>query len=373
MKINELLLQLWMALIVVLYLLANNRAQFPIVELMLVIIFVSVYHLSVYGYERCAFKPQWFVILMRLCYFSAVIAALAFVPSLFLMLPVLFFSASWDYKWLMVEGIGVIILGMILSYSVYHVLMVLGLCYLTALMGRVIRERRTFTAETYEEIDTLRALNERVNIEQAQLIKLQDERIQTSVLSERKRIVGEIHDILGHQISSAVIQVGALKYLVEDEEVEKNLAEIQEVLTSSMNNVREVIHRERETSIDIHHEMQQIAKEFTKAKIKVTYHGQSLLSNHVSHSLINILKEALTNINKHSNATQVTVHLTEMEDRWTYLIADNGTQISNPQTSSGVGLINIEERLHQLKGTVHFNTDNGFRIFMTIPKEKEGA
>lgn len=371
MRNIDLVIQFMMVVIAVLYFLSNDPQQIPIVELTSIIILISIFQLFQYWNNQVEGSNTTIQMIFMLIYLSLIGVTFYFVPLLFFMSPVWFFSLKWDIAHIIIGEIVLFIVGSLLGFGVYHVLMIMVLSFLSVSMSNTLKERRTFTEKTYEEIDSLRALNERFKTEQVRLLKIQDERIQSSVLSERKRIVGEIHDILGHQISSAVIQVGALKYVVTDEEVEQNLSEIQETLTSSMDNVREVIHRERETSIDLYQEMKMIANEFTKAKVNISYNGQSTLPNHVSHSFINILKEALTNINKHSNATTVTVRLSEMDDQWVYLIADNGTNVQLAKTTTGVGLINIEERINQLKGVVHFNTENGFRIFMKIPKEGE--
>lgn len=371
MRNIDLVIQFMMVVIAVLYFLSNDPQQIPIVELTSIIILISIFQLFQYWNNQVEGSNTTIQMIFMLIYLSLIGVTFYFVPLLFFMSPVWFFSLKWDIAHIIIGEIVLFIVGSLLGFGVYHVLMIMVLSFLSVSMSNTLKERRTFTEKMYEEIDSLRALNERFKTEQVRLLKIQDERIQSSVLSERKRIVGEIHDILGHQISSAVIQVGALKYVVTDEEVEQNLSEIQETLTSSMDNVREVIHRERETSIDLYQEMKMIANEFTKAKVNISYNGQSTLPNHVSHSFINILKEALTNINKHSNATTVTVRLSEMDDQWVYLIADNGTNVQLAKTTTGVGLINIEERINQLKGVVHFNTENGFRIFMKIPKEGE--
>ena len=370
MRNNELTIQLMMIVITILYFLSGDPDRIPIVELTLIIIFICTFRLYQYWKKQIGWMSTKKQLLFTLIYTCLIAVAMYFVPLLFFMSPVFFFGLKWKVSHILFWEVAVLITGLYLNFSIYHVLMVMVLCLLAVLISTTIKERRSFTEKTYEEIDTLRALNERFKTEQVQLLKIQDERIHTSILSERKRIVGEIHDILGHQISSAVIQVGALKYIVDDEEVKSSLSEVQEVLNSSMNNVREIIHRERETSIDVYQEMKDIAAEFTKAKVNVSYNGRTTLPNNISHSMINILKEALTNINKHSNATSVTVRLTEMEDQWVYLIADNGTNVEYSTTTTGVGLINIEERINQLQGIVHFNTENGFRIFIKIPKEK---
>ena len=49
------------------------------------------------------------------------------------------------------------------------------------------------------------------------------------------------------------------------------------------------------------------------------------------------------------------------------LIEDNGTALS--LSGSGIGLVNMKDRIQSLKGNIQIQTDKGFKIFITIPKE----
>ena len=53
-------------------------------------------------------------------------------------------------------------------------------------------------------------------------------------------------------------------------------------------------------------------------------------------------------------------------------IEDNGTvsgRTSSQSTTSGIGLVNMQERVWTLNGTFQTMNDRGFKIFVTIPKE----
>ena len=53
----------------------------------------------------------------------------------------------------------------------------------------------------------------------------------------------------------------------------------------------------------------------------------------------------------------------------TYRLGDNGTDSSIPGDTTGMGLDNMQARVAALKGTIRFSTQNGFHIFVSIPKE----
>ena len=84
--------------------------------------------------------------------------------------------------------------------------------------------------------------------------------------------------------------------------------------------------------------------------------------------MIAIVKEAMANIIKHSNATKVSVMLREHPGFYQLLIEDNGTKISQNK-QPGIGLTNMRQRVEALGGNIHFRTDAGSAIIVSIRKE----
>ena len=82
------------------------------------------------------------------------------------------------------------------------------------------------------------------------------------------------------------------------------------------------------------------------------------------------MKEALANITKHSNADTIRISMKEYTSLYNLSIADNGTDISIPEGNTGMGLENMQARVASLKGTIRFSTQNGFHIFVSIPKDR---
>ena len=85
----------------------------------------------------------------------------------------------------------------------------------------------------------------------------------------------------------------------------------------------------------------------------------------VKYAFIAIVKEAVNNIQKHSNATKAEIRIREHPGFFLLHIADNGTQ-KILRTTGGIGLSNMEERVRNLGGTIRFDTENGFKISIMI-------
>jgi len=71
---------------------------------------------------------------------------------------------------------------------------------------------------------------------------------------------------------------------------------------------------------------------------------------------------------KHSNASSVKILIREHPALYQLCFEDNGTDIHYDPAFSGIGLVNMKERVDSLNGTLQISTQNGFRIFITIPK-----
>ena len=81
------------------------------------------------------------------------------------------------------------------------------------------------------------------------------------------------------------------------------------------------------------------------------------------------VKEALSNIIRHSDADFVTVTLREHPALYQLIIKDNGSK--KAQSGEGLGLKNITERVGSIGGLANIGYNNGFTVFVSIPKSSE--
>ena len=80
------------------------------------------------------------------------------------------------------------------------------------------------------------------------------------------------------------------------------------------------------------------------------------------------LKEAVTNIVKHSEATRCHVTIEQSRDEVTILVADNGKgQLQLSDFKKGHGLIGMKERLEFLNGSLRIDTNGGTTLTMKVP------
>jgi glucose-6-phosphate-specific signal transduction histidine kinase len=93
------------------------------------------------------------------------------------------------------------------------------------------------------------------------------------------------------------------------------------------------------------------------------------LPDALSTTIYRVTQEALTNIAKHANASQVWISLDGSQDVLTLSISDNGQGLHpTPSGSHGLGLTGMRERIASLQGHIHFeDAQPGLRIHVQLP------
>jgi signal transduction histidine kinase len=84
-------------------------------------------------------------------------------------------------------------------------------------------------------------------------------------------------------------------------------------------------------------------------------------------TLLRTIQESLTNVQKHSSASETSVILRFMEHRIVLSIRDNGS--GQTQIVPGFGLLNMRERIEEHGGTARWDSrgDSGFVVEVTLP------
>ena len=202
-----------------------------------------------------------------------------------------------------------------------------------------------------------------------QIQENQDNQVHMAMLQERNRIAREIHDNVGHMLSRSILMVGAFLAVNKEESMKEGLSELKITLDQAMNSIRNSVHNLHDESIDLKESVNQLIKEFVFCPISLDYDMSEKVDGKVKLCFLAVLKEAQTNIIKHSNATKVEVVMREHPGIYQLLIYDNGSK-KKESLENGIGLTNMQERVKSLHGTINISAENGYRIFITIPKKK---
>lgn len=200
------------------------------------------------------------------------------------------------------------------------------------------------------------------------LIEKQDYEIHVATLKERNRIAREIHDNVGHMLSRSLLQAGALMVLNKQEQLAEPLNALKDTLSSAMDSIRQSVHDLHDDSIDLKSSIEELLSEFSTYQIQFDYDMGSAIPASVKYCFLAIIKEALSNIARHSQATKISITLREHPVIYQLTVCDNGTNsFPTDNYSPGIGISGMQERIRQLNGNFHITNNDGFRIFASIP------
>ena len=86
-----------------------------------------------------------------------------------------------------------------------------------------------------------------------------------------------------------------------------------------------------------------------------------------------VSREAISNIARHSQATEASVSVMEHPGFYQLITRDNGKGCASDRPDSlagnGIGLLNMKERVEALNGNFNLQTRGGFSIFISVPRE----
>ena len=202
---------------------------------------------------------------------------------------------------------------------------------------------------------------------------------------ERTRIAREIHDDFGQSLTILKMDLSWLKkHIIQDQpQVQNKIDSMFKVIDASLQTLHTVSSELRPVILDdfgLESAIEWQAEEFqnrTGVRCRVDSSVVDLdLTKEQSTAIFRIFQEALTNIMRHSGATEVDVRLEMNEDILILEVADNGRGITEAEiiNSRSFGLLGIKERLYPWNGQADFigHPNKGTRVIVRVPISGKG-
>ncbi|WP_296385487.1 sensor histidine kinase [Winogradskyella sp.] len=192
---------------------------------------------------------------------------------------------------------------------------------------------------------------------------------------ERQRIANDLHDDLGGLMATVKLHFNALKDKDSPELFDKTNSLIEEAYQK----VRSVAHAKNSGVIakqGLLKSVRNMADKISvsnKIKIEVLDYGlDNRLENSLELTLFRVIQELVTNVIKHAEASEVTIHLTNHEDSINIMVEDNGKGFNPSQitkTNAGMGISSIDKRVEHLDGklTIESKKNKGTTVIIDIP------
>jgi len=248
-----------------------------------------------------------------------------------------------------------------------------GIIALSVLSAKQRLEIKQRNAERYQQLLAQNELEDKTDLLKAQMSSMEE----VYKLNERNRISRDLHDSIGHTLSTIVIQLAAIEKLTEDSNPKASnmLGQLHQFTKKGLGNVREVIHEIKPSHynrIAFVEQLDHLIKEFeANSQIHVYFNTNEMqwALNEDQESLIyRGVQEFLGNTSKHSQATEIRIqyHFTDSSVILTMQDNGEGTDEVDPQ----MGLGGMQERAELLGGKVNIQSQSGsgFKVRIVLPK-----
>ena len=200
-----------------------------------------------------------------------------------------------------------------------------------------------------------------------------------SILAERGRIAGDLHDTLAQSLAALSLQIeGSGQTLATDPAAARaHLARAHDLVGDSLQASRRLVWNLRETETDLAASLRRLGEPFagvdgSPVAVAVTGRRRPLPAD-VERHLLCIGQEAVANAVRHGHAHHVTIEVRFEDGRVLLLVEDDGTGFSAEelarQGNGHYGLRGICERAGRLQGSVRVDSQpgGGTRIRVEVP------
>jgi len=221
--------------------------------------------------------------------------------------------------------------------------------------------------------DELGQLARSLNRMAEQLQNLLEARQELAAIEERNRLARDLHDGVKQQVFATAMQLGAAREMIEQDPqvAREHLDQAEQLARQAQRELTAIIRELHPATLEskgLALAIQELADEWSrlnKIKVETTLSDPGRLSKDIEETLFRVTQEALSNIAKHSQATQLDIKLDFDRDDVSIVISDNGRGFDiDAVEGKGIGLRSMRERIESLGGDFHIESipESGTRL-----------
>ena len=190
--------------------------------------------------------------------------------------------------------------------------------------------------------------------------------------TERKQIAETLHDSVSALLSSANLHLQACKKIFKGPiplEVDKS----QDIIHEASQKIRDLSHTLVSSILlkfGLAYAIKDMAEKYSNSQLEILYETQNIqrYDQDFEIKLHNIIQELINNTLKHSEATTASILLLENDEKLLLSIKDNGKGFDKLQVpkKDGLGINQIDARIHMMKGKFDIKSENNKGTLVTI-------
>lgn len=208
-----------------------------------------------------------------------------------------------------------------------------------------------------------------------QLLRL-TQQLHARVEEERRAVSREIHDDIGGALAAVKFDLAWISRHTADAAVKDRVAQTAATLQQALEASQRIMISLRPAILDegLVPALQWLVTSFqkrTQAEVTLRCHKDALeLSDEVQTVAFSVVREALTNVVKHAQATRVVVEVSDQEGVLTVEVADNGVGLSVKALSktTSFGILGLRERAQSVGGWLDVSSSpSGLSVILGVP------
>ncbi len=207
----------------------------------------------------------------------------------------------------------------------------------------------------------------------AELRRTRAELARVAVAEERERFSRDLHDLLGHTLSVIVVKAQAVRRLAgqDPEAVAGHAADIEQIGRQALDDVRRAVDAMRAPTLD--DELDNARRSLAAAGIATTVTADGAVERAADgpagEVLAWVVREAATNVLRHSGASACRIELDEREGRLALVVADDGVGAPRAPSTRFGGLDGLRDRVTAAGGELQVEpSSEGFRLTAVLPE-----
>jgi two-component system, NarL family, sensor histidine kinase DevS len=184
---------------------------------------------------------------------------------------------------------------------------------------------------------------------------------------ERRRLARELHDETGQALTSILLGLSAIRAAPDEASAERAETELKELIVGALQNVRRLAVELRPSSLDDFGLVPALERLAVTLEERSGVHvaleaglSDTRLPPEVETVVYRLVQEALTNVVKHADATDVSIVLARRDGGVSAVVEDDGRGFAPDEVrSDALGLVGMRERLALLGGTLAVESTPG--------------
>ena len=189
---------------------------------------------------------------------------------------------------------------------------------------------------------------------------------QLAAIAERERIARDLHDILGHSLSSIALKAELANKLNQGERYDQannEIAQVAELARQLLSDVRNAVSDLKQ--LNLVSQLAQLKQRLVEQEFNVTFNVVlNTLPAKVEGLAGLIIKEAVTNLLRHSSTKNSEINIEQTAQQLLITVIDHAPCST---LSAGNGLNGIKERAEQLNGSASFTCGERFTLNVILP------